>query len=359
MEFERAAYNSVFNIVPYVGGDVLPDGIIREVGLCSNENPFGLSERVIKAVANAASNAWRYPSGSAELLRQAIAKKHNLKAQNIVCGNGSEELLHLLARCFAASGDEVLIPQHAFNVYKIATLAAGAIPVTINRDHFILNPETVVKLVTPKTKMFFLDHPGNPIGNFIKKDDLYQLIKSLPSSIIIVLDAAYAEFLTDNADYECGHKFVDEFPNVVVVRSFSKAYGLAGLRLGWLHAQDQLLAILNRVRAPFNVNSLAQIAGIEALLDDDFIKKTVENNNALLIECQQKLKSMGYSIIDCCTNFTMMDCGDRAHDIYMHLAKQGVIVRPMKAYDLPTYLRVSIGTSDQMEKFFTVLESFK
>lgn len=353
------AHSSIFDITPYIGGDVLPGGFKREVGLCSNENPFGTSPKALEAIARHLKLAWQYPSGSAHDLKNAIAQKFNLDPSGILCGNGSEELLHLIARCFVRSGDEVVIPQHAFNVFRIATLAAGGAPVMAPRENYILHPHVIDALITRKTKVIFMDHPGNPVGNFIEAKALKAFIERLPASILLVLDCAYAEFLWDHPNYDSGLSWVKEHKNLIITRTFSKAYGFAGLRLGWLYTNETLIDPLNRVRAPFNVNRLAQIGGVAALDDDAFLNQTITHTHNARDMLEKEIQNLGFSVIPCCSNFVMMNALEDVDALYQYLGQRGVIVRPMKAYQLPTFLRISIGTDAQLGRFLELLKGFK
>ncbi len=351
----KLAHTSITHIKPYVAGNVTPDGFIFKYNLASNENPFGCSpaaSNVLKSYTASHS----YPDGNAIALRKCIAHTSNIPFQTILCGAGSEEILHLLARTYASAGDEILIPHYGFSVYTISALSVGATPVFIPRDGDAktLSVDTILSYVTPKTRMIYLDHPGNPIGNFINRSDLTRLIQSIPPHIIIILDAAYAEYMTEDKEYTAGHEFVEHHPNVVVTRSFSKAYGLAGLRLGWLHASTCIIDMINRVRAPFNTSSLAQHAGIAALTDHAFVERTITHTHSWRKKLEDTLTKANFAFIPCCTNFTLIHLPEHnskhsATQLYHDLGRKGIIVRPMIMYQLPEYLRISIGTTEAME----------
>lgn len=348
----KSPHESIYKITPYIGGNNIRGDFVFTHNLASNENPFGTSS-VVQKVINA-HHLHTYPDGTATKLREALSRTFNITAENILCGCGSEELLHLLARAYLSPGDEVLIPEHGFSVYSIAALSVSASPIFIKREskNKVLIVDAVIAAVTPKTRMLYVDHPGNPIGNFLNKEELTRLINTLPSSILIVLDAAYAEYLKNDLLYTDGHEFVLTHPNVVITRSFSKAYGLAGLRLGWMHAALPVIDAINRIRAPFNTSRLAQEAGFVVLNDQNFIDKTVEYTHFWRKKLETLLSELNIDFIPCCTNFTLIHFPNRADLIYKHLGKKGLIVRPMTAYALPDYLRISIGNKDAMQHLF-------
>lgn len=344
---------SIYSISPYVGGDVTPAGFIRRVVLASNENPYGPSQKVKDIVHSYTETIHCYPSGAANDLRAALGRAHDFDPSWIVTGNGSEDILHLLSRAFVQPSDEVLIPQHGFGVYKIATLAMGGIPVEIPRINFRLHVEDILKRVTPKTKVFYLDHPGNPIAHYLKNDEIEELLERIPAHVLVVLDSAYAEYM-DDIDYHCGFKWVNRYPNVVVARTFSKAYAMANLRVGWLYAQPEIIDPLNRIRPPFNTTGLSQAAAIAALDDQDWLKKCVELNKSVLTQFIAEMKHMGIPMIPYMSNFVMARF-EKVLDVYKYLGERGLVVRPMGAYDLPQYLRITVGRKEQMQELINVL----
>ena len=349
---------SILNISPYVGGDVVPPGFTRRIGLSSNENPFGPSPLVKDVIRNAVDKVHFYPNSNTTVLRQEIATFYKVDPNWILCGNGSEDTLHLLARTYATEGDEIIFAESAFGLYQIATLAVGAKPVVVPRENFKLNWKAIFQKVTPQTKIIYLDHPGNPVGNFLHKEDLLKLIQAVPSSVLIVLDAAYAEYLEGAEGYTSGIEVVSEFSNVVMARTFSKAYALAGLRLGWIYANPKLLDPVNRIRPPFNVTSITQNAGIEALKDQDWVKKAVTHNAVWRPWFEKEIGKLGLYFIPCYANFSMVNFGDKVTEVYQFLGKNGIIVRPMGAYNLPSYLRITIGQAHEMEELVGLLSKF-
>lgn len=348
------AHVGIHAIKPYVGGDVTPAGMARRIVLASNENPFGTSPYVKEAIKSF-QNIHSYPNGLAVKLRHAIGDTYTIDSQWILCGNGSEEILHLCARAFVNCDDEVIIPKHGFGVYQIATLAMGGKPVIVPRDKdFSLNPLLIQQAVTNKTKIIYLDHPGNPVASYINAQAFEVLLKNIPSNILVVIDAAYAEYLKNSTDYHPGFHWVEKYPNVVMTRTFSKIYGMAGLRLGWLYANPEILDQLNRIRAPFNTSSLTQSAGIAALQDPTWVDTCAQENKEQYEIFCEFLQDMNLPYMPFFSNFVMVKFKD-SNSVYRHLGEKGIIVRPMRVYDLPDYLRITIGKNQEMEELMELL----
>jgi histidinol-phosphate aminotransferase len=350
--------SSILNISPYIGGDITPPGFVRRIALASNENPFGVSPNAKEIIKNSIDRVRLYPSGNATDLKKAIATHHSINPDWIMVGNGSEDTLHLLAKTYASQGDEIIFAQHAFGLYQIAAHAVGAKAVIAPRENFSLSVQSVLQYVTSKTKLIYLDHPGNPIGTYLSKDALLTLIKKTPSHVLIVIDAAYAEYLEDLSHYTSGIDYVPDYPNVVMARTFSKAYALAGLRLGWIYANPEILDAVNRIRPPFNTSSIAQKAGIAALQDHKWLQK-VKNHNAVRRPWFEKeITKLGLDMIPCHANFSMVNFKEKCADVYQYLGRSGIIVRPMGPYDLPSYLRITIGQTHEMEELVELLKKY-
>ncbi|MGB1361105.1 MAG: histidinol-phosphate transaminase [Alphaproteobacteria bacterium] len=334
---------------PYIPGAHSIDGVDKVYVLSANENPLGTSADVKTAIDNIEYN--RYPDGGASALRNEIANIYNVNANNIVCGNGSDELLHLLVHSFASTGDEVLFSQYAFLVYKIATLTAGATPVVVGETDYTVDVDKLLAGITDKTKIIMLANPANPTGTMLPESEIVRLIENTPDNILIVIDCAYAEYCTDT-NYGNPAKLVEKYNNVVMTRTFSKIYGLAGFRLGWCYAPDYVVDILNRIRGPFNVSSLAQIAGAKAVKDTQFVKKSVEHNSKWLNTLTDSFKQKGFVVPDSKTNFILVDFGseEKADAVYKEFLKDGLIVRAVKAYDLPSCIRITIGNDDECKR---------
>ena len=353
---------SIYAISPYIGGDVTPPGFVRRVVLASNENPYGPSDAVKQVVRQYTDRIHCYPSGAANELRAAIGQTHGIDPAWIVTGNGSEDILHLLARAYLGKGDEVLIPQHGFGVYKIATLAMGGIPVEIPRVNFKLNVDAILERVTPRTKIFYLDHPGNPIAHYLTNTEIDDLLERMPSHVLVVFDSAYAEYM-DGDDYHCGTKWVQRYPNVVMARSFSKAYGMANLRLGWLYAHPEIVDPISRIRPPFNISSVASAAGIAALADRAHLERAVKHNAQWLPWLTDEISALGLEVLPSVANFIAIRFpnipGQTAADADHFLTQRGLILRAIGAYGMGDFLRLTVGAEEANRAVVSALKEFR
>ncbi|MAZ76477.1 MAG: histidinol-phosphate transaminase [Micavibrio sp.] len=348
--FQFKTKKTILDIRPYVPGESKSDSTERLVKLSSNEGAFGPSPKAVKAMQEAATNMHRYPDGDANILRDAIAKKNNIDKKNIICGAGSDEIIMFLCQAFAGEGDEVLHSEHGFLMYSIYAKAAGATPVSAPEKDLIADPQALLDKVTDKTRLIFLANPNNPTGTYWTRQTVVDFHTRLPKNVILVLDSAYAEFV-DDPDYTAGHDLVKQHNNIVVTRTFSKLYGLGGVRLGWGHASDEIIDILNRIRGPFNANRCAQAAGVAALNDDEFVQQSIEHNKKMLDWVSAELISLGLDVVPSQGNFVIVDFGDeeRAEGCRLYLKEQNIFVRQIGGYGLPTYLRISIGLEDEMK----------
>ena len=349
-------------ICPYVGGGVTPPGMVRRIALASNENALGASPVVLSALREAVHSPHLYPSGEAASLKAALADHFGLEPARLACGNGSEEILHLIARAFAGAGDEIIFPQYGFMLYKIAALSVQATPVAFPQPHLQTSVESILAHITPRTKIIFLDHPGNPLGTCLSKGELYRLHSQLPASVILVIDAAYAEYLEDTADYTDGIKLAQTAANIVVTRTFSKIYGLAGLRVGWAYGSSEIVQALNRIRPAFNVNSLAQQAGVLALKDQSWVRHCHDQVQHQRPWLENQIKSLGLIANLSKSSFILVEFPDKnlknAANAYQFLGKKGIIVRPLTAYNLPHHLRITIGKENDMQELIHTLGRF-
>jgi histidinol-phosphate aminotransferase len=353
-------------IAPYVGGKPISE-VAREFGLdetkivklASNENPLGMPESAKKAMAKAAEDLGRYPDSNGFDLKNAIAKKLNVPFEWITLGNGSNDILELTARAVAQEGDEVVFSKHAFAVYPLATQAVGgkAVEVAATADYGHDLP-AMLRAITPKTRLVFVANPNNPTGTFLKAIEIEAFLEKVPSDVVVVIDEAYNEFLTPEQQYDA-IAWVRKYPNVIVSRSFSKAYGLAGLRIGYGVAQKNITDLLNRIRQPFNVNSLAQAAAIAALADVEFLKKCYELNRAGYVQLTKAFEQMGLRYLPSSGNFVLVKVGDEPNSgakVNLELLKAGIIVRPVGNYGLPEWLRISIGLPEENQAFIEALK---
>lgn len=347
-------------IAPYQGGKPISE-LAREMGLdeaeivklASNENPLGISPKAQMAIDDAIADIARYPDGNSFALRDAVSKKFGVQANQIVFGNGSNDILELTARAFLTVGDEAIYSQHAFAVYPLVTQAVGAKGVVIPAKEFGHDLEGFAKAITPKTKLIFIANPNNPTGTLINKDALKAFLDQVPSHVLVLLDEAYDEYLSTQDKSEA-IDWLSAFPNLIISRTFSKAYGLAGLRVGFGLMQANVADILNRVRQPFNVNSIAQVAAVESLADDDFVARSYAANQAGMAQITQGLSKLGLAFIPSYGNFLSFKVPNAA-SVNQQLLKKGVIVRPVANYEMPDYLRVSIGLFSENAKFLEKL----
>ena len=340
----------ILDIAPYIGGESKAGGHEKPLKLSSNEGAFGPSPAAIAAYQALAGDIHRYPDGSAAALRQAIADVEKLPADQLVCGAGSDELLVLLMRGYAGPGDEVIHTRHGFLVYSIAAQGVGATPVAVPETNRRADIDQILAAVTPRTRMVFLANPNNPTGTFLTRDELRRLHAGLRRDIVLVIDAAYAEYVADD-DYSDGADLVRDHDNVVMTRTFSKIYGLGGLRLGWCYAPVAIADVLNRLRGPFNISSSAIAAGIAAIRDHDFVEKSRDHNLTWREWTRRELIALGLTVDAGAGNFVL--AGFAPHDpemVRLKLKDRGILVRQMGAYQLPDYLRITIGLESEMRR---------
>lgn len=348
--------SGILDIKPYVGGEGRVEGATRLVRLASNENVLGCSAKARAAYLSLAGDLHRYPDGSALALRTALGKAHDMNPDNIVCGAGSEELISLLVRSYAGAGDEIIYSQYGFLMYPICTKAVGATGVCVPEQNMRTDVDAMLKAVTPKTKMVLVANPNNPTGSYLNAAEMRRLIAGIPSHVMILLDAAYAEFVQEK-NYEDGRTLVDAHPNVVMLRTFSKIHGLAALRLGWAYCHADVAGVINRVRGAFNVNAPAQAAGVAALEDAEFIARTIDMVNEGRAYLAQELKTLGVLAYPSVGNFILTRFGERAEQIRLALRDKGIFIRQMGAYALPECLRITVGTAEDNRALITALQS--
>ena len=338
--------SGILSIQPYVGGKSKADGAARTIKLSSNENPWGPSPRAITAYTAQVANLHRYPDGGHLALREAIAEVHGLPAEQFICGSGSDELLGLLTHAYAGAGDEVLYSAHGFLMYKIYTLSNGATPVTAPENNLHTDVDALLAAVTPRTKIVFLANPNNPTGTVIPFSEIRRLRASLPESIILGLDGAYAEYI-DEATYEAGESLIAENTNTIMFRTFSKIYGLPALRLGWAYAPAHIIDVMNRVRSPFNVTSPALAAGIAAVEDHAYVTDMRNKNAIERARLVDSLTALGWECVPSAANFVLVKFAEHVQPLNQFFTENGLIVREVAGYGLPDYLRLSIGTTEE------------
>ena len=337
----------ILDIAAYAGGESSLPGVNRVIRLASNENPLGPSAKAVEAYRALAPELHRYPDGGAHALRRAIANAFKLDPARIVCGAGSDELIGMIVRAYAGVGDEVLYSRHGFLMYPIAARSVGAVPVAAPETNLTADVDQLLAHVTPRTKLCFLANPNNPTGSWLPKREVERLRAGLPENVVLVLDAAYAEYMTE-AEYEPGVELVEAHDNVVMSRTFSKIYGLASLRIGWIYGAPAIVDVLNRIRGPFNVSAAALAAAEAALADTAYVDQSRAHNARLRTWFLERLKTLGLEAWPSGGNFVLVRFPDVEVAI-KQLNARGVIPRRMAPYGLPDSLRITIGTEEDME----------
>lgn len=357
---KRLMRKCIEKLKPYTPGKPIEElerelGIYGSIKLASNENPLGPSPKAMRAVTENLKNMHRYPDGNAYHLREKLANKFELPMSSIVVGNGADELIELVAKTFLSPGEAVIIPEHAFLLYETMALSFDGRAVIVPLSDFSVDLQAMINAVTSHTKIIFINNPQNPTGKALKREEISRFLNGLPSDVIVVLDEAYIEFSTD-PDVGSGLEFLDSDRLLVVLRTFSKIYGLAGLRLGYGFASEAIINALNRVRQPFNVNSLAQVAAMAALDDEEFVKKTLTLTKEGLTYLYGELDRLGLTYTPTQANFLLVKTPLGARETYERMLKQGVIIRPMDGYGFEDCIRVNVGLPEENSRFINALE---
>lgn len=358
--FDRAAAH-IRAISPYQPGKPISE-LAREMGLdeaaivklASNENPLGMSPKARAAALAALADIPRYPDGNGFELKQAVSRHHDLSMDQVVLGNGSNDVLEMVARALLGPGRSAVFSRHAFAVYPLATLAAGAAGIEVPARDFGCDLEAMRAAIRDDTRVVFIANPNNPTGTFIEAAPLERFIASVPRDVLVVLDEAYSEYLPPHLAYDSA-RWLERHPNLLVSRTFSKAYGLAGLRVGYGLGQPPVIDLLNRVRQPFNVTNVGLAAAVAALADQDFVRASAVVNAAGLRQMEAFFDAAGIEYIRSYANFIAFRAGDAA-GINRRLLEQGVIVRPIAAYAMAEWLRVSIGLEAENLRFIDALQ---
>lgn len=358
-DFTRLATPGVVGLTPYHPGKPISE-LKRELGLddiiklASNENPLGPGEKTLAALKDL-PDLGRYPDGSGHGLRHKIAIHHGVRPEMITLGNGSNDVLELVVRSFVEPGDEVIYSDHAFAVYALASQAAGAKSVVVPADNYGHDLRAMARAVTDRTKVMFVANPNNPTGTWSTAHQLRELIEGIPEHVILVIDEAYFEYAEATVDYPNAAVWISEVSNLVVTRTFSKAHGLAGLRIGYGLSHPGVAELLNRVRQPFNVNAMALIAAETALNDVDHIERSIYLNNAGMQHLIKGFDSLGIHYLPSVGNFLCIDLEQPARSVYEGLLHEGVIVRPIDNYGMPNHLRISVGLEEENERLLKAL----
>ena len=357
----------VLGLKPYEPGLPLEQtqkklGLEKVIKLASNENPLGPSPKaldLLKGKLNSfSSDLNRYPDGNAYDLKEAISKKYSVDMNQITIGNGSNDLIEFVSRCFLGEGKKAIYSQHGFAIYPLAIKSTGAVPIKSKAKNWGHDLELMKDLVDDKTKLIFIASPNNPTGTAKTLQEIKDFLNNLPEDILVFLDQAYFEYI-EGTEFDIPFSLIDDYPNLVISRSFSKAHGLAALRLGFCISNPELSDYLNRVRQPFNANSLALDLGKIALSDQEHIDKSVKINSSGMERVKTAFDSFNYSYIESWGNFISFDAKQDSDNAFQYFLKKGVILRSLKVYEMPQHLRVSIGTEEEMDFFLKVLEEYE
>ncbi|MCW5568502.1 MAG: histidinol-phosphate transaminase [Dokdonella sp.] len=349
------------SIMPYQPGKPISE-LAREMGipeasivkLASNENPLGMSAAAREAARRALCEGARYPDGSAFAFKAALCRKFGVRHEQLVVGNGSNDVLEIAAQAFLAPGLSAVFAQHAFAVYPLATNARGARGIEVPARNFGHDLDAMAAAIAPDTRIVFIANPNNPTGTFLPGMEIEAFLKEVPTDVLVVLDEAYTEYLADDQRYD-SIAWLERFPNLLVSRTLSKAYGLAGLRVGYAIAHPDVADLMNRVRQPFNVSNIALAAAEAVLADDEFLARSAEVNGRGMVQITEAFAAMGLEWIPSAGNFVTVKVGDAAK-VNQALLRQGVIVRPIAGYGMPQWLRVSIGLPEENARFIAALK---
>lgn len=361
IDFFSLAVPSIATLSPYRPGKPAGElerelGLTDIVSLASNENPLGPSPRALEAANTALARVERYPDGAGFLLKEALSRTYGVTVEQLTLGNGSNELLNLVARVFVRPGDEVIYSEYGFVAYMIAARACQAQAVEVPAKAFAHDLTAMADAVTERTRLIYLANPNNPTGTAFGEAELKCFLDRIPEHVVVVLDEAYTEYVEPDAGLPDGLKLIDDYPNLVVTRTFSKAYGLAGLRVGFSVASPQIADLMNRIRDPFNVNTIALAAATAALDDREFLQRTLEANRLGRRQLSAGLERLGTEFLMSQGNFVTVDLKRDAQPVFEGLLREGVIVRPLQQYRMPHHLRVTIGREQDNARF---LEAFR
>ncbi len=351
----------VLAIDAYVPGKSHAPGVAKVHKLSSNETPLGPSEKAMAAFAEAGRKLEAYPDGAAHVLREAIGRAYGLDPDRIICGNGSDELLSLAAHTYVGPGDEVVYSEHGFLVYRIAALAAGGTPVVAKETNLTADVDALLATVTPRTRLLYLANPNNPTGTYLPFEEVRRLHAGLPPNVLLVLDAAYSEYVRRN-DYETGLELALTSENVLMTRTFSKIHGLAALRIGWAVGPAHVIDALNRVRGPFNINAAALLAGAAAIADAAHVEKAVAHNERWLPWITAEIEKLGLTVTPSVGNFVLIHFDDTpgrtAKEADAFLLKRGLVLRAVSSYGLPNALRMTVGSEEANHLVVAALKDF-
>lgn len=359
VNYSALANGGLAQLRPYQAGKPISEvkrelGLDKVIKLASNENPYGISPKAKEACFKALNDCHAYPDSNGYYLKQKLYEKFGFKPECITFGDGSNELINLIFQTFINDKVNVIIPKLSFIVYNMEATVANATIKTVELKNWCVDLEAILEAIDDKTRMIVLTNPGNPTGTAVSEKELYEFVKKVPEDVLVVVDEAYNEFQGENFVHST--KFLEECPNLIVCRTFSKAYGLAGLRIGYMLSNEEIASLINRLRAPFNVNALAQVAAIATLDDDEYLNFVVKENARQRQRFEEYCQKRNLKYIPSVTNFMSIDLEREAKPIFEALLKKGVIVRPMAGYGLNTILRVSFGSDEENTAFFKALD---
>jgi len=356
---KKLVHEGIENLIPYPPGKPIEElerelGIKKSIKLASNENPLGPSHMAVQAIIDNVHTLHRYPDGSGYYLKSKLSIKNSMPLEQIILGNGSNELIELLIRTFLVAGEQVVQALPTFLVYEKIVTGAGGKMISVPLSNFKIDLKKISKVITPKTKIIFINNPNNPTGSVLSMEEMRGFLREIPDDIIVALDEAYIEFVSDKTAAN-GLELLIEHPLLFILRTFSKLYGLAGLRIGYGFASAKLINYLNRVRQPFNANTLAQAAATAALDDFEFVSRTKRMVREGLTYLYQRLDEMGLEYLPTQTNFFLIKMPEDGKRIYKLMLKNGVIIRSMDSYGLPDYIRINVGLREENERFIKTL----
>jgi len=360
MDLKKIVNKGINDLSPYEPGKPIEDlerelGIKNAVKLASNENPVGPSPRVLKSIENILKNTHRYPDGNATKLKEVIGRKFSVKPNQVTIGNGSNDIIEFIARSFLATDDSAIYSEHAFAVYPLVVKAVGAEGIEVPAKNFSHDLDAMLDSIKSNTKIIFIANPNNPTGSFIGRAEILKFLDKVPEDIIVLLDQAYFDY-SSFEDSDVDFDILNNYPNLVMSRSFSKAYGLAGFRIGYSVSSEDIANYLNRVRQPFNANSLALFAAEQAIEDEEFMNKCLQLNLEQKKFLYKGLESLGFHCLPSKGNFISFDCKEDSTGLFNRLLSQGVIVRTLGVYKMPNFLRVSVGLPEENLIFLEKLQ---
>ena len=360
MDLKKIVNKGINNLSPYEPGKPIEDlerelGIKNAVKLASNENPVGPSPRVLQSIENILKNTHRYPDGNATKLKEVIGRKFSVKPNQVTIGNGSNDIIEFIARSFLGTDDSAIYSEHAFAVYPLVVKAVGAEGIEVPAKNFSHDLDAMLDSIKSNTKIIFIANPNNPTGSFIGRAEILKFLDKVPEDIIVLLDQAYFDY-SSFEDSDVDFDILNNYPNLVMSRSFSKAYGLAGFRIGYSVSSEDIANYLNRVRQPFNANSLALFAAEQAIEDEEFMNKCLQLNLEQKKVLYKGLESLGFHCLPSKGNFISFDCKEDSTGLFNRLLSQGVIVRTLGVYKMPNFLRVSVGLPEENLIFLEKLQ---